>query len=479
MTRDALTMPKSIDDSRMPFEEMVVLKDALRTWSNRYDLAPADMPTPAGVAILAVIREGNPLHDDELVSRAARIASELKLNTDHSALLGYVEGIQDLRKCQGEAVDAVVATAAARIRQVAHIRAAEREEANALQEATNNPTPQTREAYSDALTATNAAHTETPSRRRSLADMVKAVQQRRLASQGKKAVGIETPMFPKLSNALCGWRGFILLAAMPGIGKTTLATAAALDAVEANANTCAVFVSFEMPTETLVERTISHMSGIGQRMLRLGDGKATARIEGMQLSAQQVDNLKVAEQRLLALGDRLLLVGKSDIGTLNGRTNDMRGCMAKVERLVIETKQRSGASRSFVVLDHFGAIPVESPGGQPWPNDTERARYLLSGLVTLRDRLGEDNPIVVVAQSRKSDWKSPGLESIMGTADSGYAADAVIVFSHKNEDDYAKRKPNDIVDIVAKIDKGRDMMLRCEIEMQLDPNSSRISEVDK
>jgi len=53
------------------------------------------------------------------------------------------------------------------------------------------------------------------------------------------------------------------------------------------------------------------------------------------------------------------------------------------------------------------------------------------------------------------------------------------VFSHKNEDDYDKRKPEEPVDIVAKIDKGRDMMLRCDIGMQLNPKTSRICEVDK
>ncbi len=481
-------MPKSIDDSRLLFDEQVVMTDALHRWSNPHGLSPLDMPTDEAKAILAVIRDGNPLHIDELIKQALRAV--VGLNTNAVELEHYVKDRQVEWKSEGAQTDAVVATCAARIRQAAHSRKAEQVEEQALRAVTDDPTEKTREAYADAIRATDAARNEAPSRRRSLADIVKTVRQRQLDSQGKSAVGIETPLFPQLSFALCGWRGLILLAAMPGIGKTTLATAAAINAVEKNDDTCAVFVSFEMPPETLVERTLSQMSGIGQRTLRLGDNvrfpdgvwRTTAddaSIEkSMSLNDEQMFRLGQADSRLLALDRRLVFVGKSDIGTLGGRSNDMRGCLAKIERLVVETKQRSGASRSFVVLDHFGAIPVDSPDGRPWPNDTERARYLLGGLITLRDRLGEANPIVVVAQCRKADNNKdkPGIESVMGTADSGYAADAVILFRRAKEDD-ANRNTTDPVDIVANIEKGRDMMLRGEIRLKLHPTTSLIEEV--
>ena len=442
-------MPKSIDDTRLLIFEMMVMADALRKWSNPHGLSPADMPTDEAKAILAVIRPNEPLLDDELFKRANEVAYDLGYNTTPASMAQYVSDRRLGLQVNGAESDAVIATCAANLRQVAHIRNAEEVEAQKLREVTANPTPKTREAYADAIRATDAAHNEAPSRRRSLADIMDVVEQRQLDSQGKGAVGIHTPLFEELSSALCGWRGLILLAAMPGIGKTSLATAAAIDAVEANKDTCAVFVSFEMPTETLVERTLSHMSEIGQRALRLGDrgyddlfGKVSererqatpeeklyAQNDGKRLlSIEDKLYLLDAKKRLRKLDGRLVFVGKSDIGTIVGGHSDMRGCLAKIERLVVETKQRSGASRSFVVLDHFGAIPVDSPDGRPWPNDTERARYLLGGLITLRDRLGEDNPIVVVAQSRKNDYDKPGIASVIGTADSGYAADAVIVF---------------------------------------------------
>ena len=482
-------MPKSIDDSRLQIFEFMVMADVLRRWSNPHGLSPADMLNDEPKAILAVIQPNEPLHDDELFKRANEVAYDLGYNTTPASMAQYVSDRRLGLQVNGAESDAAIATCAAILRQVAHIHNAEEVEAQARRDVNADPTPKAREAYAEALRATNAAHNEAPSRRRSTADILKTVRQRQLDSQGKSAVGIETPLFPQLSSALCGWRGLILLAAMPGIGKTTLATAAAINAVEKNDDTCAVFVSFEMPTETLVERTLSQMSGIGQRTLRLGDNvrfangrghlsadESTVEL-GMRLDDEQMSRLHQADGRLLALDGRLVFVGKSDIGTLGGRSNDMRGCLAKIERLVVETKRSSGASRSFVVLDHFGAIPVELPEGRPWPNDTERARYLLGGLITLRDRLGEDNPIVVVTQSRKADYKNPGIESVLGTADSGYAADAVIVFRRENEDDDANRKPTDPVDIIATIEKGRDMMLRRKIRLQLDPKTSLIEEV--
>ena len=475
--RNELGLPKSVDDSRLIFDEEVVMSDALRTRSNRFGISPSDLPTTEAGILLGAIREGDPQHDEELLRRASKLAMSSSIATTDERLRDYLDEIHASDAVSSPRGDALVSTCAARLRQVAHIGRAEEAEIAARAAVTADPTIHTRSAYADALKAVNAAHTETPTRRRTLGDIMDTVRQRRLASQGNRVVGIYTPTYPQLSDAFCGWRGLTLLAAMPGIGKTTLAMAAALDAVEANPEVCMLFVSFEMPTETLAERTISQMSGIAQRTLRLGGQNQAKNADGLQLTDAQMLNLENAERRLLALGDRIALVGKTDIGTLGGRGDDGRGCMAKLERLVADLKHRSKAARSFVVVDHFGAIPVEPKDGSQWANDTERARYLLSGLVTLRDHLGEDNPIVVVAQSRKADYGKPDLASIIGTADSGYAADAVVSFRYSDAEE--KPNPDSPISIIASVDKGRDMMRRCEITMSIDPKNSRLVEVVK
>jgi hypothetical protein len=477
MIDNEIRMRKSVDDSRLHFPETTVILDALRHSGNRHGLAPSDMPTPAAAAILAALRPADPVDDQTLAIRAAKVADACGIDASESDIREY---LLDMRAAQqvgeGHTADHVVDTCAAQLRQVARIRDAERREADARDAVLADPTMQTRQAYADAIRATNAAHAEAPSRRRTLSDILAANARRRESLQGRDAIGIVTPTYPTLSNALCGWRGLILLAAMPGIGKTTLATAAAFDAIK-DSDTCAVLVSFEMPTETLVDRTTAQMAGLSQRMLTLGNPNAEAKVERMLLKDWQLTNLRNAEDRLHKLSDRIDLVGKHDIGRLDD--DGMRGCMAKVAQRIGELKQRSGASRAFVVIDHFGAIPVDPPNGGAWPSDTERARYLLDGLVSLRDWLGGDDPVVVIAQVRKSDNKQPDLASIMGTADNAYAADAVITFRYAADDadePEQERDPTAAVEVIGSIVKGRDMMQRRDIAFTLDPTTSRIRE---
>ena len=476
MTHYPIRIPgKSIDDSRILFDETVVILDALKHSDNRYGVAPSAMPSAEAQALLAVIRPFDPVDDGTLAERAASVAASLDIPVGIGAILDYLRFQRDAQaNGEGDKADHVVATCAARIRQVAAIREAERRESDTWLAAQVDPNMQTRQAFAEAIRATHAAHLAAPTRRRTLADIVEANRQRRLSLQGKDAIGIVTPTYPLLSDAFCGWRGLILLAAMPGIGKTTLATAAAFDAVKANADTCAVLVSFEMPTETLVDRTTAQFAGIGQRSLTLGDPKVKARTDGMLLDDMQLANLDAAEDRLRKLSDRFDMVGKQDIGEL--RDDGIRGCMAQVAQRVEQLKQSSGAKRAFVVIDHFGAVPVSPPDGRTWPSDTERARYLLSGLVSLRDALGGDDPVVVIVQVRKSDNDKPDLASVIGTADSGYAADAVVTFRYTHRAGEEKPNPTDPVEVTAEVAKGRDMMLRREIPYTLDPTTSRIRE---
>jgi len=311
-------------------------------------------------------------------------------------------------------------------------------------------------------------------RRRSLSDMVEHSLQRMRDGQGRPCVGILTPLYRNLSNALFGWRGMIVLAAAPGLGKSTLALSAALDAVEANPDTCMLFASFEMPTATLVDRVLSQMSGVAQRALRVGKGTHLT-IDGFRLEEDDVQGIEHARERLKRLQGRAAIVGRDDIGTLDGPAPS---CMTKLTQMVEDLKCASGASRSFVVVDYLGILPVSLPGGAPFPNDTDRIRHALSGLVGMRDRLGEDNPVVVVAQARKSDWSDAALSSVMGTADTAYSADAVIVLQRADDDENGPLPRGPTYPIEARIVKGRDMMHYSKVPMLFDASTSELREAD-
>lgn len=468
--------PPPLNESRREIEEMLVVGHAVKKGENQYGVDPSSLRSPEGRALLAVVDPERPRSRQELVREALRVAEDtLRVNADAVDISAHLEDC--LYQVENNPENAAQ-QAAARLRLYAAYEQATQAYRAALDDHLRDPSPKTLAAVGEAMLDLSRNARNAPQYRRELADLVEAIRTQRLASQGRTAVGVKTPAYPQLSAAFCGWRGLTFLAAMPGIGKTTLATAAMFDAVGSQADVCGVFVSFEMPTQTLVERTLSQMSGIGQRTLRLGDPDYMGnRTEGMRLSEQDYRKLVDAEDRLHMLDKAVSFVGRDSLGAIGGKGVRGRDCLDEIATIVEGRKRLSGRSRVFVVLDHLGAIPAESPDGRAWPNDTERARYILDGLSRLRERIGQDDPLIVVAQSRKSDWTNPDLASLLGTADIGYAADAVVVFG-REEDEKPDEKPDGPVDIVAKIVKGRDMMLRSSVKMRLDPGTSRISEVD-
>jgi hypothetical protein len=500
-----LSLPTTVDESRLPAMERAVMLDILDRWENRHGVAPDDMSNPVDKVLLSMV---GPRRTKIPVGGLRRTLGELSpAFLDDAALslrenfnvAGNAEAVEQIEDRWQELSSEWQlansdhlkirlddpAMAAAVLKQARRIRECEQAELDALNDAISagarDPLlPELRERYRSALAATDEAKRGLPMARRSLSDIIDDCTKRWQSTQGQASLGLHTPRFPLISDMLFGWRGLVFVAAMPGIGKTTLALAAGIDAVENN-DACFVFVSFEMPTGTLVNRVLADMSGIPQRALHVGV-RATNAVErsGLRLLPDQHDALAEAMTRLSCLSDRVSLIGKDDIGTLRGQSSDGRDSMSVVLQAVEEAKRRSGKSRSFVVLDHLGVIPVERGDGESFANDTDRTRYILSGLTTLRDRLdGERNPVVVVAQARKADWEKLDLASIMGTADTAYNADAAIVMQRpKPEGERAEPDWTAPQALVAKVAKGRDMMHYGDVRMTFDPRTSALTEDD-
>lgn len=506
LRENPLSLPSPVDESRLPALRDAVMLDIVDRWENRHGVTPDDLALPADKVLLSMIgpkwakvpvgsvrRRLRDLSAAFLDAAVLSLRENFNVASDAEAVEQIEERWLDLSiswdTAYGDHHHKVrlddPALAAAVVKQARRIRECERAELDALNEVVNAGafrTAEMRERYMSALAATNEAKRGIPMARRSLSDIIDECASGWQSTQGQPSLGLRTPRFDKVSDMLFGWRGLVVVAAMPGVGKTTLALAAGIDAGENN-DACFVFVSFEMPTKTLVGRVLSDMSGIPQRTLYVGAdaGNAVER-GGLRLRDDQHRDIGVAMTRLSCLSDRVSLIGKDDIGTLRGQSSDGRDCMSAVLQAVEEAKRRSGKSRSFVVLDHLGVIPAERGDGEPFANDTDRTRYILSGLTTLRDRLdGERNPVVVVAQARKSDWKGGvvDLASIMGTADTAYSADAAIVMYRPKEDGDGEQAEPDWTapqPLVAKIAKGRDMMRYGEVRMTFDPRTSALSE---
>jgi hypothetical protein len=504
LRENPLRLPSTIDESRLPALERAVMLDILDRWENRHGVTPDDMPSPVDKVLLSMV---GPKRTKVPVGGLRLKLGELSPAFLDDAVLSLRENFNVAE--HAEAVDQIEerwldlshswdrangdhrhkvrlddpAMAAAVLKQARRLRECEQAELAALNDAMSAGaffTPEMRERYRSALAATDEARRGLPMARRSLSDIIDDCAKGWQSTQGQRSLGLRTPRFDKVSDMLFGWRGLTFVAAMPGIGKTTLALAAGIDAVENNDDACFVFVSFEMPTRTLVNRVLSDMSGIPQRTLHVGADSCAER-GGLRLRDDQHRDIGEAMTRLSCMSDRVSLIGKDDIGTLRGQSSDGRDCMSVVLQAVEEAKRRSGKSRSFVVLDHLGVIPVERGDREPFANDTDRTRYILSGLTTLRDRLdGERNPVVVVAQARKSDWRGKGVDlaSIMGTADTAYSADAAIVMYRPADENGDQAEPDWTAPqpLVAKVAKGRDMMRYGEVRMTFDPRTSALKE---
>jgi len=306
---------QAFEDRLIVYHEPMVVADIIRRQDNRHGLDPSDFPSREAQLLVAVARPSDPATPEEYLSRAVELGIKLGYGLQREQLSEYLEHVADFAKVNGDAADAVVDTSVMRIRQAAQVRRAKAREDDARKAFEDDPTVQSRQAYADAIVATNRALLDAPTKRRTLADIMQSNRERRERLQGRSAVGIVTNLYPLLSDAFFGWRGVTLLAAMPGIGKTTLATAAMLDAVETNPDTCGVFVSFEMPTETLIDRTTAQFAGMSQRRLTVGDAAQRTTQEGMRLSSADLSNLRNAEARLAKLGGRVEFVeGAGDIG---------------------------------------------------------------------------------------------------------------------------------------------------------------------
>ena len=216
--------PPPLNESRREIEEMLVVGHAVKKGENQYGVDPSSLRSPEGRALLAVVDPERPRSRQELVREALRVAEDtLRVNADAVDISAHLEDC--LYQVENNPENAAQ-QAAARLRLYAAYEQATQAYRAALDDHLRDPSPKTLAAVGEAMLDLSRNARNAPQYRRELADLVEAIRTQRLASQGRTAVGVKTPAYPQLSAAFCGWRGLTVLAAMPGIGKTTLATAA-------------------------------------------------------------------------------------------------------------------------------------------------------------------------------------------------------------------------------------------------------------
>ena len=228
---------------------------------------------------------------------------------------------------------------------------------------------------------------------------------------GHERIGLDVPSMPALTWRLFGLRGLVMCGGMPGCGKTVLTMQAALDAVRANDDVCAVLVSCEMSRAEITTRWMSTMVGCTDREVMTA--KDPALRTKLVAACKELQQLSVTP----AGSDRVFIFEPADIGRMTGSDG------AALIELIEAAKAESGCSRCITVCDPFQGLPYLHTG----KGDLDRDRELMAYLLAASRATGEHDPLIVVTETTKSSWKDvPDMSDILGSGRLGYSGDVVI-----------------------------------------------------
>lgn len=247
---------------------------------------------------------------------------------------------------------------------------------------------------------------------------------RSLGDGTRQLVGLTTG-FDNLDRMTLGIDGLTVLAGIPGKGKTSLALQVAYQACRAGAPV--LLYSLEMPRRAIYTKILSRLARVSYSdiMLRgrlcLDQGQSE---EGRAIEPTP-GAIRAAMAELETIADRFYVLDKTD-GAL-----DLDTLEAQV-RLV----QAEHQSRALVVIDHLQIFPT---GGLVFSGIKDKIDYLIAGLETIKDRTG--GALLVISQKNRAGYYGRGLESLMGSAQIEYTADAVWLLDTEQEKDArAKRQ---------------------------------------
>lgn len=228
---------------------------------------------------------------------------------------------------------------------------------------------------------------------------------------GHERIGLDVPCMPALTWRLFGLRGLVMCGGMPGCGKTVLTMQAALDAVRANDDVCAVLVSCEMSRAEIITRWMSTMVGCTDREVMTY--KDPALRTKLAVACKELQQLSVTP----AGSERVFIFEPADIGRMTGSDG------AALIELIEAAKAESGCSRCITVCDPFQGLPYLHTG----KGDLDRDRELMAYLLAASRATGEHDPLIVVTETTKSSWKDvPDMSDILGSGRLGYSGDVVI-----------------------------------------------------
>lgn len=248
-----------------------------------------------------------------------------------------------------------------------------------------------------------------------------------LRSQGDgEFMGLAQKGMPRLDRATLGLRGLMLLAAAPNVGKTALSVQLGLDLVRNNPDACFLFVSLEMPRRLIVSRMICNLARIDWSALGRGlEAAAEPDLPGP--AGEMGKKVARATQTLRETGRRIKIL---DHGNLPSVT---------AERVVEEMrllKQKTGATRGFILIDYLQVFPIPSDQEQDLQihSEEEANRWRVGVMKDIRDLSGD--PVLVISETHagSAEGGQIGMKDVVGSPRAIYTPDMVFLLQPLPED---------------------------------------------
>lgn len=257
--------------------------------------------------------------------------------------------------------------------------------------------------------------------------------ERRADNQGQ-SIGVNTG-FKDLDRMMAGFRPgqFIVLAARPGVGKTSLACNIMYhSAIKEGHNV--LFFSLEMSRNEVIDRMISFVSGVDASKLRTGN-----------LSSDDFQELFHAAEQLggssIFIDDRSMVTPHDILGQARRLTSQLN-------------VQKEKSKVDFIIVDY---IQIMSAGGG-YENRAREVAAITGGLKAIAKEMGV--PVLALSQLNRDGSKRTGeskLPQLSDLRDSGAIeadADAVLFIHREQGSNTDSRAPSEAEIIIAKQRSG-------------------------
>jgi replicative DNA helicase len=185
-----------------------------------------------------------------------------------------------------------------------------------------------------------------------------------------------------------------------------------------------------MPRRAIFTKILSRLARVSYTDLLLkgrpylDSGYSVSEDRAQYLSVKP-EELTAAMARLQAIAGRFYVIDKTD-GPLDTERLEAQIAWAQAEH---------DGKRALVVIDHLQIFPT---GAQAFSGIKDKIDYLVAAFEGVKDRTGA--AVLVISQKNRAGYYGKGLETLMGSAQIEYTADAVLLLDSKQEQEARERR---------------------------------------